>query len=115
MEIKRICENIENFIPENRIDGVFIGDRKKIFDLLCKKIDIGWYICITGDIDRNIISMGKDSIYYYAKVTEEIKKRFLYFLENSMIETLYVFNESFEPMILIDDFPEDITINIEIF
>ena len=113
-KILKICSEIENHIPDNRIDGIFVGKRYKLYEFLHRKIEVGWHICITGDIfdkDQNLLKYG---IYHYAMVTPEIKRNLLSILEKNVLETLYIFDENHNPAILIDDFPEDITICIDI-
>jgi len=113
-KILKICSDIEKHIPDNRIDGVFVGERYSLYVFLLKKIEVGWHICLTGDIFDNGQKFLKDGIYYYAKVTHEIKQGLLSLLDNSFLETFYIFDENYNPVILIDDFPEDVTICIDI-
>ena len=113
-KILKMCLEIENCIPDNRIDGTFVGRSNKLYELLHKKIEVGWHICITGDIIYEHHSLLKYGIYYYTTVTPEIKKILLALLDDNIIETLYAFDENYNPMILIDDFPEDVTISIDI-
>lgn len=112
-----IYQNITSFLPDNRIDGSFIGDKnlllkKYIFDSKhdCK-------IFIIGEI-----SISNDFIYeykepwnknkYFCKITDDNKYLLLDILQKSYLEVLYIFNDENKPMVMIDDFPEDITIAI---
>ena len=111
MKVNEICEHIENYIPKNRIDGTYIGDKDDIVKFICKTVKLGWHICVVGDLHNEHQMFSKNGIYYFATVTPEIKQRLSSLLYNNL-EILYVFDERFSPMILIDDFPEDVTLNI---
>jgi hypothetical protein len=113
-KIKDICRNIERHIPANRIDGVFIGNKDSLYKMINKKVKIGWYVFIVGDINGIFHNFIKIEEYkYIVNITEEWKDKFLNIISSSDIEVLYILDENYIPMILIEDFPEDITINTD--
>jgi len=111
-----IYNNIENYIPDNRIDGVFIGQNDSLLEHLFNVIKEEWQILVVGNLksQHDIFENIKDG-YYAATISKANKKNLLTILNKAYIEVLYVFDASGLPMVLIDDYPEDITVNMDIF
>ena len=113
--IQEICRNIDKYIPSNRIDGVFIGDTKSLVNTIYKKIKKGYYIYIVGDIKDTLLNGNfiiVENCKYIIQVTEEFKRNFSIIFEKWDIEIFYLLDDNCIPVILIEDFPQDITLNI---
>jgi len=115
-EIIKICLNIENYIPPNRIDGVYIGNVKKLVTFVDKIMREGFYIYIVGEITnlsefREIINI--ENKKYLVFVSKKLKENFYSFISENLIERFYLIDNNKNVILLIDDFPEDITIGID--
>lgn len=110
-KLNNLYENISKYMPKNRIDGVFVGDRRELLSKILYISKENWKIFIIGDIKENNLFY-REKNRYCLNVQNKERKKVLNLLQHSYIEVLYIFNENYEPLILIDDFPEDITMDV---
>ena len=115
-KIYDISHNIGRYVPKNRIDGIMIGNSNEWLKNIFFKTKEKWQIYIVGEISCN------DGLFYqfenipneyYSIIDLKNKSKILEILIQSKLEILYIFDEYNVPMFLIDDYPEDVTVNLE--
>ncbi|OQX57119.1 MAG: hypothetical protein B5M52_08050 [Helicobacteraceae bacterium 4484_230] len=111
-----ICHNIGSNIPENRIDGILIGNPDQWLENILERTEDGWIIYVVGDIiKKNDIfkKLSKENYEFYATIKKKNITLMLDILKQSYLEVLYILDAGNTPMFLIDDYPDDVTINLE--
>lgn len=104
-------------VLKNRFDGVYAGDKNVLLDMIFTLLEEKMTVFVVGDMKNNEKIFNIYSNQHYATVTKTNSNLISTFLSknSNYIEILYVFNEKYEPIVLIDNFPEIITINLENF
>lgn len=104
-------------VLKNRFDGVYAGDKNVLLDMIFTLLEEKMIVFVVGDMKNNEKIFNIYSNQHYATVTKTNSNLISTFLSknSNYIEILYVFNEKYEPIVLIDNFPEIITINLENF
>ncbi len=108
-----IIDKIINKTDSNKIDGGFLGSETKLIDKINSKLEIGLVICIIAEINTNIFQVGSKYRHYIEITSENIKMVRLILKEAKNIELLYISDKNYNGLIMIDDFPEDITISLD--
>jgi len=118
-KILTIYKNIADYFPENRVDGVFLGEKSFLIKYIVELAQDNWVILFLGE--KKPYNTKHDDLFwenedgiYTAVINKNNASQIIDQLQTSYIEVLYLFNNNYEPMILIDDYPEDITINIKV-
>lgn len=104
-------------VLKNRFDGVYAGDKNVLLDMIFTLLEEKMTVFVVGDMKNNEKIFNIYSNQHYATVTKTNSNLISTFLSKNSnhIEILYVFNEKYEPIVLIDNFPEIITINLDNF
>lgn len=104
-------------VLKNRFDGVYARDKNVLLDMIFTLLEEKMTVFVVGDMKNNEKIFNIYSNQHYATVTKTNSNLISTFLSknSNYIEILYVFNEKYEPIVLIDNFPEIITINLENF
>lgn len=111
-KLNNIYENISQHAPQNRVDGTLIGNTSELLANILPIIYNGCKIFIIGDIKNNTLFYNRQN--RHCLTIKDNNNKIFDLLQNSYIEVLYIFDENYEPLILIDDFPEDVTINVKL-
>jgi hypothetical protein len=104
--------------PKNRIDGNYVGSREALIESLILRSKNEWKMLIVGEISikNNIIKEyeGKENKdIYYCAIKDDEKSELIEILKKSYIEIVYLFDENDNFKIIIEDFPEDISMSID--
>ena len=115
-DLLSIYKNAQNNLPANRIDGIYSGSIKMLIEKCILESNTGWKILIIGEVKITDLRLKEfiaisDKNGFYCEIRDEIKEKLISVLENSYIEVMYIFDDKNSPKIMIDDFPEDITIS----
>jgi hypothetical protein len=107
-------------LPKDRIDGTYVGSREKLIESLILGSKNEWKVLILGEISikNDIIKEyeGRKNKYkYYCTIKNKEKKELMEILKKSYLEVVYFFDENDKLKIIVEDFPEDISIDINIF
>jgi len=100
----------------NRVDGVYVGSQQNLFKFIRKWIKLEWYIFIVTnnklDVDTNFKKL---DYFNYIQVDKTNEKAIFQLLTRSdiCIEKMYILNEKNNPVVAIDDFPEDVTFYLD--
>ncbi len=115
MKLRELYEAACSELSDNKIDGVFIGEPSNLLSRSLRILKPGWGLLLVGELTEKNDYFTSQSAFHYVLVSEgNIESVKMLANRAKDLEILVIFNVSNNPVLIIEDFPEDISVSTEV-
>ncbi len=115
VDLIKLYDSACSDLCHNKIDGTFVGESNNLLETSLNVLKGGWSILVACDLqNHNDIFITQKEFHFVEANEENIEQIKNIILSSSGIEILVIFNNLNQPMLLIEDYPEEISISLEL-
>ena len=115
MNLKKLYDSACSDFHHNKIDGVFVGEPSKLLETSLSNLKENWCVLVVCDLQNiNDVFLSQKAFHFAKTTVENIDQIKNIILSANRLEILVIFNNLEQPVLVIEDYPEDISISLEL-